>query len=100
MHSTGQLRHRSKSKNVLPAASSAGGARVILMHDSGGNRKPTVAALPLIIDRLSEQGFKFVTLHELIGKERGDVMPVVGGQLSVKTGLDIRLRLHDEHYGV
>ena len=46
----------------------------------------------MILDRLSSQGFKFVALHELIGKERGEVMPVIGsGQLALKAGLNIRL---------
>jgi peptidoglycan-N-acetylglucosamine deacetylase len=69
-----------------------GRGQVILMHDSGGDRKLTVEALPAIIDRLSQQGFKFVTLHELIDKSRADVMPaVVGEQLPEKVGLNIRL---------
>jgi peptidoglycan/xylan/chitin deacetylase (PgdA/CDA1 family)/spore germination protein YaaH/GT2 family glycosyltransferase len=69
-----------------------GRGQVVLMHDSGGNRRPTVAALPVILDRLSSQGFKFVALHDLIGKERGEVMPVIGGeQLALKAGLNIRL---------
>ena len=81
-----QLEHR------VTGGIEGGRGQIILMHDSGGNRKPTVAALPGIIDRLSQQGFKFVTLHELIGKARGDVMPSInGGQLATKAGLNIRL---------
>ena len=77
-----------------------GRGQVVLMHDSGGNRRPTVAALPVILDRLSQQGFKFVTLHELIGKERGEVMPVIGGgQLAMKAGLNIRLACMINHGG-
>lgn len=35
---------------------------VILMHDGGGNRSQTVAALGTIIDRLKARGYTFVTL--------------------------------------
>jgi peptidoglycan/xylan/chitin deacetylase (PgdA/CDA1 family) len=38
----------------------AGG--VILMHDGGGDRSETVAALPQIITALQQRGFTFVTL--------------------------------------
>jgi peptidoglycan-N-acetylglucosamine deacetylase len=35
---------------------------VILMHDGGGDRSETVAALPQIITALQQRGFTFVTL--------------------------------------
>ncbi len=35
---------------------------VILMHDGGGNRSETVAALPTIIDSLRGRGYSFTTL--------------------------------------
>lgn len=50
---------------------------VILLHDAGGNRENTVKALPIIIEKLKQKGYKFVTLHDLIGKTREDVMPSV-----------------------
>jgi peptidoglycan/xylan/chitin deacetylase (PgdA/CDA1 family) len=34
---------------------------VVLMHDGGGDRSQTVAALPLIIQALADRGFEFVT---------------------------------------
>lgn len=40
--------------------------RIVLMHDGGGNRTPTVQALPGIIDELKQQGYKFVTIPELL----------------------------------
>jgi cellulose synthase/poly-beta-1,6-N-acetylglucosamine synthase-like glycosyltransferase/spore germination protein YaaH/peptidoglycan/xylan/chitin deacetylase (PgdA/CDA1 family) len=48
---------------------------IILMHDGGGNRERTVQALPLIIDGARARGFEFVSVHELMGKTRADVMP-------------------------
>ncbi len=48
---------------------------IILMHDGGGNRERTVLALPLIIDGARARGFEFVSLHQLMGKTKADVMP-------------------------
>ncbi|HEY6332275.1 MAG TPA: glycosyltransferase, partial [Blastocatellia bacterium] len=50
---------------------------VILLHDSGGDRSETIAALPILIDKLREQGFEFVTVSELMGKSRDEVMPPI-----------------------
>src|SRR6266478_1383145 len=47
---------------------------IILLHDGGGDRAQTVAALPQIIDRLRAQGYQFVSVSELIGKTRAQVM--------------------------
>jgi peptidoglycan/xylan/chitin deacetylase (PgdA/CDA1 family) len=38
---------------------------VVLLHDGGGDRNSTIAALPEIIRQLKEQGYRFVTLDEL-----------------------------------
>jgi peptidoglycan/xylan/chitin deacetylase (PgdA/CDA1 family) len=38
---------------------------VVLLHDGGGDRTSTIAALPEIIRILKEQGYRFVTLDEL-----------------------------------
>lgn len=54
-----------------------GGGRIVLMHDAGGNRNPTIEALPHIIDDLSARGFRFTTTHELAGWTREQVMPSV-----------------------
>ncbi len=48
---------------------------VVLLHDGGGDRTQTIAALPRIIDELRAQGFRFVTLHELLGLQRDNLMP-------------------------
>ncbi len=41
---------------------------IILMHDGGGNRAQTVAALPKVIDGLRKRGFKLVTVPQLLRK--------------------------------
>jgi peptidoglycan-N-acetylglucosamine deacetylase len=39
---------------------------IVLMHDGGGNRVRTVKALPEIINGLKQQGYRFVTVPELL----------------------------------
>lgn len=41
--------------------------QVILLHDSGGDRSRTVAALPVLIDQLRARGYRLVTISELAG---------------------------------
>jgi cellulose synthase/poly-beta-1,6-N-acetylglucosamine synthase-like glycosyltransferase/peptidoglycan/xylan/chitin deacetylase (PgdA/CDA1 family)/spore germination protein YaaH len=52
-----------------------GGGGVVLLHDSGGDRSTTVAALPRIIGGLRARGLEIVPLAELVGKRRDQVMP-------------------------
>jgi peptidoglycan/xylan/chitin deacetylase (PgdA/CDA1 family) len=40
---------------------------IILMHDGGGPRSETLAALPQVIDALRARGFRFATVSELLG---------------------------------
>lgn len=40
---------------------------VVLLHDGGGDRAQTVAALPALIDRLRSEGFSLGTLSEVSG---------------------------------
>jgi peptidoglycan/xylan/chitin deacetylase (PgdA/CDA1 family) len=40
---------------------------IILMHDGGGDRSGTLAALPSIIDTLRARGYRFATVTELLG---------------------------------
>jgi peptidoglycan/xylan/chitin deacetylase (PgdA/CDA1 family) len=40
---------------------------IILMHDGGGDRSGTLAALPQIIDTLRNRGYRFATVTELLG---------------------------------
>jgi cellulose synthase/poly-beta-1,6-N-acetylglucosamine synthase-like glycosyltransferase/peptidoglycan/xylan/chitin deacetylase (PgdA/CDA1 family)/spore germination protein YaaH len=48
---------------------------VILMHDGGGDRSVTVAALPVLIDSLRAHGYTFVPVSALMGKTTAEVMP-------------------------
>jgi peptidoglycan/xylan/chitin deacetylase (PgdA/CDA1 family) len=40
---------------------------IILMHDGGGPRGQTLAALPRVIDTLKKKGYKFATVPDLLG---------------------------------
>jgi len=48
---------------------------VILMHDGGGDRSATVAALPVLIDALRAHGYAIVPVSALMGKTTAQVMP-------------------------
>jgi peptidoglycan-N-acetylglucosamine deacetylase len=51
---------------VQRAVSGARPGAIILLHDAGGNRTETVAALPRIIKRLRARGYKLVTVPKLL----------------------------------
>ena len=54
---------------------------IVMMHDGGGRRAETVAALPQVITRLRRRGFRFVTVSDLAGVPRSAVMvPVKGSE--------------------
>jgi len=48
---------------------------IILLHDGGGNRQPTVDALPVLIDALRAHGYTIVPVSALMGKTTAEVMP-------------------------
>ena len=48
---------------------------VILLHDGGGDRSATLAALPRIVEYFRSKGYRFVPVGELIGRTREQVMP-------------------------
>jgi peptidoglycan/xylan/chitin deacetylase (PgdA/CDA1 family) len=51
--------------NVL---SNAHPGAIVIMHDGGGDRSETLAALPDIIDTLRARGYTFVTVTQLLGQ--------------------------------
>ena len=58
---------------------------IILMHDGGGNRSATVAALPYLIDTLRAHGYQFVPASALMGKTTAEVMPPLRFWARVRT---------------
>jgi peptidoglycan-N-acetylglucosamine deacetylase len=51
---------------VYTAVSGARPGAIILMHDGGGNRTETVAALPRIITAIRRHGYRLVTISQLL----------------------------------
>lgn len=52
----------------------AGPGSIVIFHDGfdgrGGNRASTVAAVKIVVDRLSRAGYRFATADELLGIPR------------------------------
>ncbi len=54
------------AQSIADAILSAQPGNVVLMHDGGGDRSQTVEALKIALPQLAEQGYKFVTIDELL----------------------------------
>jgi cellulose synthase/poly-beta-1,6-N-acetylglucosamine synthase-like glycosyltransferase/peptidoglycan/xylan/chitin deacetylase (PgdA/CDA1 family)/DNA-directed RNA polymerase specialized sigma24 family protein len=52
--------------NVVPASGTPG--MLVMMHDAGGDRAQTVAALEILIPKLLARGYRFTTVSGLIGQ--------------------------------
>ncbi|MGO9794201.1 MAG: polysaccharide deacetylase family protein [Solirubrobacteraceae bacterium] len=57
------------AKIIYTAVSGGQPGAIILMHDGGGDRSQTVAALPRIITRLRQRGFQLVTVSQLVADD-------------------------------
>ncbi len=57
----------------------------VLLHDAGGDRSQTVAALPVLIDTLRAKGYQFVTASSLIKLTRDQAMPPLQPTLALLT---------------
>ena len=55
----------------------SGKGNVVILHDGGGDRSQTVAALPRIIEGLRARGYQLVTVSDLMGLTRDAVMPPI-----------------------
>jgi cellulose synthase/poly-beta-1,6-N-acetylglucosamine synthase-like glycosyltransferase/spore germination protein YaaH/peptidoglycan/xylan/chitin deacetylase (PgdA/CDA1 family) len=62
------------ARRVL-AAARKGVGNIVLLHDGGGDRSGTVAALPAMIDGLRAEGFQLVSVSELLGQPKAATMP-------------------------
>ncbi|WP_022681567.1 glycosyltransferase [Sphingobium bisphenolivorans] len=68
-------------------------AQIVLLHDSGGDRAQTVAALPRIIRGLEAKGYRFVTVSALAGLTPTQVMPPIGGADLAAVRIDVGIFL-------
>jgi cellulose synthase/poly-beta-1,6-N-acetylglucosamine synthase-like glycosyltransferase len=64
---------------------------VVLLHDSGGDRSQTIAALPIIIDTLRAHGYRFVPVSELAGLSPAQAMPPLSRSDFVAARIDFGL---------
>ena len=63
----------------VEAGTAAQPHRIVLLHDSGGDRTQTIAALPGIIRGLRARGYEIVTVSRLAGLAGGAAMPILRG---------------------
>ncbi len=74
-----------RALNDLALPENKVGANAILLHDAGGNRAETVAALPILIDKLRARGYQLVPASALIGLTRDQAMPPLPPTLALLT---------------
>ncbi|MDM7930519.1 glycosyltransferase [Tabrizicola sp.] len=67
------------------------GGGVVVLHDAGGDRTATLAALPALIDALRADGYTFDTLGGILGLDRAVVMPPAIDPLTRLDALSFRV---------
>lgn len=82
-----------RSLDQVHGAKSSSPRNIILLHDAGGDRSETVAALPTIIEKLKAQGYTFVTVSDLAGMTRDQAMPPLPPTISLLTDRVVFLSL-------
>ena len=65
--------------------------QIVLLHDAGGDRSQTVAALPAIIETLRAKGYRFVPVSTLAGLTRDQVMPEISKSDRLAAATDLAL---------
>jgi cellulose synthase/poly-beta-1,6-N-acetylglucosamine synthase-like glycosyltransferase/peptidoglycan/xylan/chitin deacetylase (PgdA/CDA1 family)/spore germination protein YaaH len=65
--------------------------QIVLLHDGGGDRSQTVAALPRIIETLRSKGYRFVTVSTLGGLTADQVMPAISRSDRLAATADLAL---------
>ena len=93
-----------KTPECLSRAENCRTGQIVLLHDSGGERDQTVAALPTIIKRLKAEGYRFVNVSQLAGFTRNQAMPHLQGndllQVRFEMGIFMFLALLQKALGV
>jgi peptidoglycan-N-acetylglucosamine deacetylase len=77
--------------NGVDAADEDSSANVILLHDSGGDRTQTIAALPVIIQQLRAKGYTFVPVSQLINLKPTMANPPVAASDRLAAQADLAL---------
>ncbi len=79
--------------NGVLAGNTDKSGNVILLHDGGGDRAQTVAALPILIEALKAKGYTFVPVSALIGLTPLQVMPEIAGKDLIAVRADVGIFL-------
>ena len=66
----------------------ANDGNIILFHDGGGDRSQTILALPQVIETLRGKGYTFVSVTDLLGKTRAQVMLPLSTQEQLEARAD------------
>jgi cellulose synthase/poly-beta-1,6-N-acetylglucosamine synthase-like glycosyltransferase/peptidoglycan/xylan/chitin deacetylase (PgdA/CDA1 family)/spore germination protein YaaH len=66
---------------------------IVLLHDSGGDRSQTIAALPILIDTLRARGYTFVSVASLANLTPAQVNPVISGSDLLAVRFDVAIFL-------
>lgn len=84
-----------RTLRAVEAGNDERSAQIVLLHDGGGNRSQTLAALPRIIDGLRARGYNIVPASALAKLSPNEVMPIVKGSdlLAVRADVGIFLFL-------
>lgn len=88
---SGHVVHRRTAEDIAQQVLQqvrTGVGSTILLHDGGGDRSQTVKALSIIIPELQRQGYRFVTVSEMLGRTRDAVMPPLSAKDMVLVGVD------------
>ncbi|MFC9926911.1 bifunctional polysaccharide deacetylase/glycosyltransferase family 2 protein [Streptomyces sp. NPDC127190] len=64
---SGDWRRPGVSRILTAAAPHGSAGQILLMHDAGGDRSQTVAALTALVPRLKADGYRFATVSDAVG---------------------------------
>jgi poly-beta-1,6 N-acetyl-D-glucosamine synthase len=85
---TGQEVADAVVQNVLKREGTDDEGNVILLHDAGGDRSATVAALKILVPALQKHGYRFGLVSDLLGTTRANLMPPIPADQLTLVGVD------------
>ena len=71
----GKVHKLTPDQIVASVLSQLSKGQAVLLHDAGGDRSATLAALDPLITALQQRGYRFSTIGELEGRDRDSTMP-------------------------
>jgi cellulose synthase/poly-beta-1,6-N-acetylglucosamine synthase-like glycosyltransferase/peptidoglycan/xylan/chitin deacetylase (PgdA/CDA1 family)/spore germination protein YaaH len=73
------------------AGVTSGQGQIVVMHDGGGDRAHTIAAIKKFVPELRRRGYQFVALDKLLGVSRADLQQPVPPSEAVLSASDVFL---------